>query len=51
MTKEKIESLLERFEGLSLGATDGDGVREQDSARTDDLLRSAIQLSLYSILR
>ena len=44
MTKEKIEYLLERFEGLSLGAKDGDGVRGRDSARTDTLFTLVILL-------
>ena len=50
MTKDKIDSLLGRFEALNLRMNNEGAVHEQDSARTDALATSVISLSIYLIL-
>ena len=50
MTKEKIDTLLEHFNGLSLGVNKGDGVDKQESTRSDALLTSVVSIpSFFSL--
>lgn len=50
MTREKIDTLLERFDRLGLGMDDGDTVDKQESTRSDTLLMLVISASLDFIL-
>lgn len=57
MTKEKLDALLEKVDGLvkglnrlGLGTDDGDVVREPQSAQSDAMLMSVISVLFFSIL-
>ena len=46
MTKEKIDTVLERLNSLGLGADNGDGADKQEPTPSNALLASAISSPL-----
>ena len=51
MTKEMVVTLLEHLDRLGVGMNSGDAIHKQEPTRSDALLRSAVSIPLYLILR